>query len=200
MQLFIKTIITDLLKCFYEHLFSAILIAVLIMFVYMYASENGGFKPIANKWLNLFKTDKMFRFYFFMMVYLFILLNRTLLNRAFYGNPLSNVIGIFSLVSTKNKINSEPIENIILFIPFSIFLLSLYPNIMSKSDYIKKATRFGRLCIASICYSFVFSFLIEITQVVLDLGTFQLADLVHNTTGGLIGGIIYYFHTKKKHK
>lgn len=45
--------------------------------------------------------------------------------------------------------------------------------------------------------SFLFSLGIEFTQLFLKLGSFQLSDLVYNTLGGLIGGLIYaLFHAK----
>lgn len=42
--------------------------------------------------------------------------------------------------------------------------------------------------------------LIEMLQLFLRLGTFQLSDLFYNTVGGMIGGLMYYEITKaKKH-
>ena len=41
---------------------------------------------------------------------------------------------------------------------------------------------------------------IEMLQLFLRLGTFQLSDLFYNTVGGMIGGLMYYGITKaKKH-
>ena len=45
-----------------------------------------------------------------------------------------------------------------------------------------------------------FSISIEMLQLFLRLGTFQLSDLFYNTVGGMIGGLMYYGITKaKKH-
>lgn len=41
--------------------------------------------------------------------------------------------------------------------------------------------------------AFLFSIIIEFSQLMFKLGTFQLSDIVFNTLGGFIGGIIYYF-------
>ena len=38
----------------------------------------------------------------------------------------------------------------------------------------------------------VFSFMIEFTQLLFHLGTFQISDLTYNTLGGAVGGVIYY--------
>mgnify|MGYP000529603399 CR=1 FL=1 len=48
--------------------------------------------------------------------------------------------------------------------------------------------------------AFIFSISIEMLQLFLRLGTFQLSDLFYNTVGGMIGGLMYYGITKaKKH-
>lgn len=38
---------------------------------------------------------------------------------------------------------------------------------------------------------FVFSVSIEMLQLLLRLGTFQVSDIVYNTVGGLLGGVAY---------
>ena len=40
--------------------------------------------------------------------------------------------------------------------------------------------------------AFIFSFTIEMLQLFLRLGTWQLSDLFYNTVGGGIGGLLYY--------
>ena len=48
--------------------------------------------------------------------------------------------------------------------------------------------------------AFIFSISIEMLQLFLRLGTFQLSDLFYNTVGGMIGSLMYYGITKaKKH-
>lgn len=46
----------------------------------------------------------------------------------------------------------------------------------------------------------VFSFMIEFTQLLFHLGTFQISDLSYNTLGGVAGGIIYYLGYCRKGK
>lgn len=45
---------------------------------------------------------------------------------------------------------------------------------------------------------FLFSLTIELLQVFLKVGTFQVADLVYNTTGGLLGAVIYWIQRRHK--
>ena len=46
--------------------------------------------------------------------------------------------------------------------------------------------------------SFSFSLGIELCQILFLVGTFQISDLVTNTAGGLIGGIIYWSYYRLK--
>lgn len=52
-----------------------------------------------------------------------MILFRILLNRSIWANPLSNVIGIWGLYDKKGKTTTEVTENLILFIPFIVFLM-----------------------------------------------------------------------------
>ena len=75
--------------------------------------------------------------------------------------------------------------------------------INSKNDYLKyleqdklalgKKYKFPKLVHDEIWrFVAVFSFMIEFTQLLFHLGTFQISDLFFNTIGGLVGGIIYF--------
>ena len=48
----------------------------------------------------------------------------------------------------------------------------------------------------AIAISFLSSFAIEMLQLFLRLGTWQLSDLCFNTLGGVIGGLIYWITAK----
>ena len=39
--------------------------------------------------------------------------------------------------------------------------------------------------------AFIFSISIEMLQLLLRLGTFQLSDIFYNTVGGVLGGLLY---------
>ena len=58
--------------------------------------------------------------------------------------------------------------------------------------------RFGKTIWEATKVVAVFSFMIEFTQLLFHLGTFQISDLTYNTLGGAAGGIIYYLgHCRK---
>ncbi len=74
--------------------------------------------------------------------------------------------------------NNEIIENVLFFIPFTVFYLTAFgPKAPWLSAFIASAS---------------VSCLIEASQLLLWLGKFQLSDLFHNTLGGMIGCALWY--------
>lgn len=80
----------------------------------------------------------------------------------------------------------EAIENLVMLFPITFLLLLGVGRI-----YFKK-TNFLRVVTLAFVFSLCFSLGIEFSQVRLGKGTFQYADIVYNTIGGLFGGIIYW--------
>ena len=60
--------------------------------------------------------------------------------------------------------------------------------------------RFGKTVWEATKVVAVFSFMIEFTQLLFHLGTFQISDLTYNTLGGAVGGVIYYLGYCRKGK
>lgn len=69
---------------------------------------------------------------------------------------------------------SEILLNVVIFIPFAFYLRMLKVN-----------------WIVTIVCCFVFSLFMEVTQYVLAIGVTDVTDLITNTTGGVIGVILY---------
>ncbi|MBS6180982.1 MAG: VanZ family protein [Erysipelotrichaceae bacterium] len=188
----IKNIITNVLTALYHPFGFSVLLAVLFMFLYLYAMEHG-WKESLLKWWSAFRTDVTFRRTFFLAFYTAMILFRTLLNRNLWLNPLSNVMGGWFLHNDKGELSTEPIENLMLFIPFVVLLLWAFRDKLLGENHHSVA----RILCQSVKVTFVFSLGIEFAQLFLRLGTFQLADLFYNTLGGLIGGVVYaIFETK----
>ena len=75
----------------------------------------------------------------------------------------------------------QAVENILFFIPISFFFYLAFFDIKDFNlNLLKKVVKF----------SFLLSLFIELTQLILTLGTFQLSDIVYNTIGGIIGYIL----------
>ena len=65
------------------------------------------------------------------------------------------------------------------------------PYIFEEKIFGKKVY-IGKIILKSIQIAFLSSLTIELLQLFLRLGTFQISDLFFNTIGGLVGGIIYF--------
>ena len=68
------------------------------------------------------------------------------------------------------------VGNVLVFVPFG-FLMPM----ASKE----------RSLIATVCYSFVLSLVVEISQILLKVGSFDVDDLLLNTVGGILGYIAF---------
>lgn len=189
----IRSIVANVLQALYQPFWFAVIMSILITFFYMSAEENG-LKVLLSKWYKRIKSDRDFRKVLYFSFITVMILFRTLLNRNMWANPLSDVIGVWGFTNAKGEFTTEAVENFILFVPFIFGLLWTF-----KDKLIGKG-RFIKVMYVSLKYAFMFSLSIEMLQLFLRLGTFQLSDLFFNTMGGLIGGIIYYFGSKIQNK
>ena len=115
-----------------------------------------------------------------------LILFRTLLNRQLWMNPLSDVMGgwgIWETVNGEQKLTTECIENVIMMVPFSAVVLWTFGEKIGNG-WKKILWQSGKI-------AFVFSVSIEMLQLLLRLGTFQLSDIFYNTVGGIFGGLMY---------
>ena len=179
-------ILTNILTALYEPFGFAILLSFLAMFFYLYAYEpteaGKGWKIAIVTWYKKFKESMFFRKLFVLVFVSSLVLFRTLLNRNLWMNPLSNVMGGWSIWETVNgerKLTTECIENVIMMVPFSGMFMWTF-NVKGKIVW-----QSGKI-------AFIFSVVIEMLQLLLRLGTFQLSDIFYNTVGGVIGGVCYW--------
>ena len=187
-------ILTNILTALYEPFGFSLLLSFLAMFLYLYAYEpqdaGKGWKSAIVTWYQKFKESMFFRKLFLLAFVTSLILFRTLLNRNLWMNPLSNVMGGWSLWETVNgerQLTIACIENVIMMVPFSTMVMWTF-NVRDKILW-----QSGKI-------AFLFSALIELLQVLLRLGTFQLSDIVYNTVGGIIGGVLYYIAIKIRKK
>lgn len=187
----ISKIITNVLTALYQPFWFSIILSVLFMFVY---KRYSSVKQAAKEWISWFKLDAIFRRTFLLVFYTVMILFRTLLNRNMWANPVSNVIGTLGLYNSKGELTTECLENLALFIPFTVLLL------WGGKDKILSKMTIGETVWKTAKITFLFSFFIEALQLFLRLGTWQLSDLFYNTLGGVIGGLIYYVGYKMKQR
>ena len=184
-------ILTNILTALYEPFGFSLLLSVLAMFFYLYAYEpqeaGKGWKSAIVTWYQKFKESVFFRRLFFLAFVTSLILFRTLLNRQLWMNPLSDVMGgwgIWETVNGEQKLTTECIENVIMMVPFSAVVMWTFEEKIGNG-WKKILWYSGKL-------AFIFSVSIEMSQLLLRLGTFQLSDLFYNTVGGVVGGLMYY--------
>ena len=178
-------ILTNILTALYEPFGFSLLFSFLAMFFYLYAYESigtgKGWKIAMMTWYQKFKEDVFFRKLFFLAFVTSLILFRTLLNRQ---NPLSDVMGdwgIWETVNGEQKLTTECIENVIMMVPFSAVVMWTFGEKIGNGW--KKILRYsGKI-------AFIFSVSIEMLQLLMRLGTFQLSDIFYNTVGGVLGDV-----------
>ena len=183
-------ILTNILIALYEPFGFSILLSFLAMFFYLYAYEpteaGKGWKSAIMTWYKGFKESAFFRKMWLLAFVSSLILFRTLLNRNLWQNPLSNVMGGWSIWETVNgerKLTTECIENVIMMVPFSAVVMWTFQEKVGNS--------WKRILWQSGKIAFIFSVVIEMLQLLLRLGTFQVADIFYNTVGGVLGGVCY---------
>ena len=191
----------NVLSAFYQPFWAAVLLAFLTMFLYLYGKEHGWKKNnfirnMFGTWWRAFRSSSNFRRTFLLAFYTAMILLRTVLNREIWFDPLGKLLGGWGLYED-GEFTTESIENFMLFVPFSILLLwAFQKELLDESENI----RFGKTVWEATKVVAVFSFLIEFTQLLFHLGTFQISDLTYNTLGGAVGGVIYYLGYSRKRK
>ena len=176
-------ILTNILTALYEPFGFSLLLSFLAMFFYLYAYESEeagkGWKSAIVTWYQKFKGSVFFRKLFLLAFVTSMILFRTLLNRNLWLNPLSDVMGgwgIWETVNGEQKLTTECIENVIMMVPFSAVVMWTFGE--------KILWYSGKI-------AFIFSISIEMLQLLMRLGTFQLSDIFYNTVGGVLGGLMY---------
>ena len=190
-------ILTNILIAFYEPFGFSSLLSFFAMFFYLYAYESinagKGWKSAIVTWYQKFKESVFFRKLFFLAFVTSLILFRTLLNRQLWMNPLSDVMGgwgIWETVNGEQKLTTECIENLIMMVPFSAVVLWTFGE--------KIGIGWKKILWYSGKMAFIFSVSIEMLQLLLRLGTFQLSDIFYNTVGGVVGGMAYYVAMKAR--
>ena len=187
----ITKILTNILTALYEPFGFSLLLSFLAMFFYLYAygptAAGKGWKSAILTWYQKFKESVFFRKLFFLAFVTSLIPFRTLLNRQLWMNPLSDVMGgwgIWKTVNGEQKLTTECIENVIMMIPFSAVVMWTFEEKLGNG-WKKILRQSGKI-------AFIFSVSIEMLQLLLRLGTFQLSDIFYNTVGGVLGGLMYY--------
>lgn len=188
-------IFKDVIDTLYMSLCCSIYITFIAFFLFIYIQKK--YKKKVKKGLLiwfLFENSQLIRL-FFLMLYGTLILSKTIFYRNFWANPLSDIMGVWGLYDADGNLTTQPIENLMLFIPFAVLLLWAFRNeLLGDKPGLKKTLWVATKTVG------IFSFAIEFSQLLFHLGTFQISDLVYNTLGGTVGGLAYYIIYRFRHR
>lgn len=153
----------------------AVVLAALLAIAYLYFSENG---KQAQKKLHEFLKRKWLIAY---LAYLAFILTGTVFARL-HTIPYTRIFENFGLRDDPVW-NKEIIENVVLFIPYTF----LYMHAFKPKNGIK----------AALTVTAATSGLIELSQLLFWVGSFQFSDIFHNVIGGMIGYLIWWVMNMK---
>ncbi|MFC2646992.1 MAG: VanZ family protein [Coriobacteriaceae bacterium] len=192
-------IIGDVLTSIYQPFLFALTLTVFVMFFFVYTHEHGwslheSASRGARTWIEAFRTSKLFRIEFLLVLFVVLVLFKTLYSRDIWFDPLSDVLGGWGLYDRDGKFTAEAVENFILFVPFGLLLSDVLCRRGSVAGTEARASAFMK----SVQASALLSLFIECSQLLFHLGTFQLSDLAYNTAGGLVGAGAYYLVSRRR--
>ena len=192
----VAEIIKNVLKAVYQPFLFALVLSVFVLFFLMFiekynkVSIKDKIVMAFKEWKDKFLSQKKFRRAFYLVFFSVMVLFKTLLNRDMWANPVSDVIGVWGLHRKDGTFTTEMFENVVLFIPL-VFFLFFFLETTSK-----RTSKFLIIMGKSMAFSFLISLTIEMLQLFLRLGTWQLSDICFNLIGGIIGGLIYWLTAK----
>ena len=155
--------------------------------------DHNSWKNAIVTWYQKFKENVFFWRLFFLAFVISLILFRTLLKRQLCMNTLSDVMGRWGIcekVNGERQLTTECIENVIMMVTFSAVVMWTFGEKIGNG-WKKILWQSGKI-------AFIFSVSIEMLQLLLRLGTFQLSDIFYNTVGGVVGGLVYYATMKAR--
>lgn len=167
-------------------LFSLAVLLIIICILLIKSKGKSKLEAIKNKRLYLLSV-------FCFLLYCSVLISSTVTSRFRLGaqEPFSDVFGGWGFTETKYFYDFSPMWNVIMFLPACALIYFFIKSALTKAVSDKG------LMIASTCFGFGFSLIIENLQILTKTGTFQFSDLFYNTLGALLGAIIFIFIKKR---
>lgn len=182
MKPFLNMITGQIYSVFSHYIIHLVLFAFIITFVIFFI-EKLGLKNTIFGIKDKFIKEANYKWKILFYTYLYFILDKSLLSRS-KGMKNSFEFAfkrdwLFLVKDTWSRV--QAVSNILFFIPFSCFFTLAFIN--RENINLKSFKKIIKL-------SFLLSLFIELTQLLLTIGTFQLSDIVYNTLGGMIGYIL----------
>ena len=190
----LATIVGDILEAFLVPLPLALAVAVVVTlapFVWRQhaAHVRGAFSAGARAWVAALRGDVAFRSECVLVTFSVLVVSRTLIGRGYWTDPLCVLWEGWGLHDSNGNFTGEGPENLVLLMPVAVLLLDVLLR-----------RRVSRHPLALVIISTaVFSLLIETCQLILHVGTFQVADLAYNTLGGVLAATGYWHWRRRLH-
>ena len=189
----IQSILVHLLSAFYKVFWISLLVSFLISILYIVRTKLD-MKELMTEWWHYLKSSSRFRKVLLFLLFSMMVACITVLDREICPNPLSDVLGGWGYEPEVPSAPSLALENVFMLMP-SIYL---FLDLVEERIY-KKFTLKNVVC-AALKVSFLLSLSIELLQLFLKVGLFQISDLAYNTLGGILSGMLYYFIIQIKKK
>ena len=182
MKPFFDMIVGQIYSVFTQYIIHLVLFAIIITFVIFFI-EKLGIRNILFDIKEKFIKESNYKWKILFYTYLYFIIDKSLLSRS-RGmiNSLEFAFKrdwLFLVKDTWSRV--QAVENILFFIPFSYFFILAFTE--EKNRDFKLLKNITKL-------SFLLSLSIEIIQLILTIGTFQLSDIVYNILGGIIDYIL----------
>lgn len=118
-----------------------------------------------------------------LVFYTAAVLNATVISRLNMPphEPLSNIFGGWTAVETEYFYDLSAIWNIVIFMPLCAVIA------VFASASLKRRLSIKKLSVISFAAGLMFSAAIEVLQIILKAGTFQIADIFYNALGAALG-------------
>lgn len=123
----ISNVVNDILLTFRQSVGYCLIVAILALFVFLYAKEKG-MKEICLNWLNAFKQNKDFRWLFVFVFYVCCIMFVTLFCRYRWTDSFQNVLGVWGLYDA----NGHSQQNFFIIFFFLFLLAYCYPNALKS--------------------------------------------------------------------
>ena len=190
----LATIVGDILEAFFVPLPLALAVAVAVTLApfvrRQHAAHVGGALGAgARAWAAALRGDAALRGEGALVTFIVLVASRTLMGRGYWSDPLCVLWEGWGLHDSDGSFTGEGFENLLLLMPVAVALLDVLLR--------RRASRHPLgLAIVS---TGLLSLLIETCQLVLHVGTFQVADLVYNTLGGALAAAGYWQWWRRHH-
>ena len=164
------------------------LIFATVSIMLLWCVQKLGWKEVVSGVWNKLRNERQWIYRYLFLMYTYFILDRTLLSRHFaWTNGMKHVLtGGWGLYGVETgEFTYEAVENFMFFIPLIILCFATFESDNRFTGFIKCVKK-------SFLIGSGLSMFIEMNQLFFKVGEFQVADLVYNTAGAIVGGILYW--------